>query len=132
MLHVVFVENPAAETHANVMVISTTERLLECFIPSCRTPVIRESFLLMHNLLLVLLASIVVTTLLGGLGLLPPDTTGAAATEWRGKSEVNVLLRVKADHEGGNVDDLLADTGVVSRANVKLSSFKHTGCGAGG
>jgi hypothetical protein len=111
MLHVVFVENPAAETHANVM-SPTTERLLECFIPSCRTPVIRESFLLMHNLLLVLLASIVVTTLLGSLGLLPPDTTGAAATKWRGKGEVNVLLGVEADHEGGNVDDLLADTGI--------------------
>jgi hypothetical protein len=90
---------------------STTERLLECFIPSCRTPVIRESFLLglRHNLLLVLLTSIVVTTLLGGLGLLPPHTAGAATTEWRSKGEVNVLLGVEADHEGGNVDDLLAD-----------------------
>jgi hypothetical protein len=61
------------------------------------------------NLLLVLLASILVTTLLGGLGLLPPDTARAAATEWRGQSEVDVLLGVEADHEGGNVDDLLAD-----------------------
>jgi len=88
---------------------SRTERLLVCFIPSCPTPVVRESFLLTHSLLLVLLASIVVTTLLGGLGLLPPDTTGAAATEWRGQGEVDVLLGVETDHEGGDVDDLLAD-----------------------
>jgi hypothetical protein len=64
------------------------------------------------NLLLVLLASILVTTLLSGLGLLPPDTARAAATEWRSQSEVDVLLGVEADHEGGNVDDLLADADV--------------------
>lgn len=92
------------------IMISKTEHLLECFMPSCPTPVIRESFLLTLNLLLVLLAGIVVTTLLGGLGLLPPDTAGAAATEWRGQSEVDVLLGVEADHEGGDVDDLLANT----------------------
>jgi len=90
---------------------SRTERLLEWFIPSCRTPVNRESLLLTCSLLLVLLTSIVVTTLLGGLGLLPPDTTGAASSEWRGEGEVDVLLGVEADHEGGNVDDLLADAG---------------------
>ena len=88
---------------------SKTEHLLECFIPSCPTPIIRESFLLMHNLLLVLLASIVVTTLLGGLGLLPPDTTGAATTKWRGEGEVDVLLGVETNDEGWDVDDLLAD-----------------------
>jgi len=79
-------------------------------IPSCPTPIIHDSFLLACNLLLIFLAGIVVTTLLGGLSLLPPDTTGATATEWRGQSEVDVLLGVEADHEGGNVDDLLADT----------------------
>ena len=86
-----------------------TEQSLKSVIPSCPTPIIRESFLLAGSLLLVLLASIVVTALLGGLGLLPPHTTGAAATEWRGQSEVDVLLGVEADHEGGDVDDLLAD-----------------------
>jgi hypothetical protein len=89
---------------------SKTEHPLECFIQSCRTPVIRESFLLRRNLLLVLLSGILVTTLLGGLGLLPPDTTRTAATKWRGQGKVDVLLRVEADHEGGDVDDLLADT----------------------
>jgi hypothetical protein len=89
---------------------SKTEHLLERFIPSCPTPVIRESFLLKYNLLLVLLGRIIVTTLLGGLGLLPPYTTRTAAAEWRGQSKVNVLLGVEADHEGRNVDDLLANT----------------------
>jgi hypothetical protein len=89
---------------------SKTEHLLECFMPSCPTPVVRESFLLTRSLLLVLLTSIVVTTLLGGLGLLPPYTTGATATEWRGQSEVDVLLGVEADHEGRDVDDLLSNT----------------------
>ena len=63
-----------------------------------------------YNLLLVLLAAVLVTALLGGLGLLPPNTAGAAATKWRGKGEVNVLLGVKADHERGDVDDLLSNT----------------------
>jgi hypothetical protein len=89
---------------------SKTERLLIRFVPSCPTPVMCESFLLMCSLLLVLLTGIIVTTLLGGLGLLPPDTTGTAATEGRGQGEVDVLLGVEADHEGGDVDDLLADT----------------------
>jgi hypothetical protein len=99
---------------------SKTEHLLEYFMQSCRTPVIRESFLLRRNLLLVLLSGIIVTTLLGGLGLLPPDTTGTAAAEWRGQSEVNVLLGVEADHEGGDVDDLLADTVVLLAGHTRL------------
>ena len=82
----------------------------ERFMPSCPTPIIRESFLLARSLLLVLLTGIVITTLLGGLGLLPPHTAGATATEWRGQGEVDVLLGVEADDEGGNVDDLLANT----------------------
>lgn len=84
--------------------------MLERLSLSCQTPIIHDSFLLASSLLLVLLTSIVVTTLLGGLGLLPPYTTRATATEWRGQGEVDVLLGVEADHEGGNVDDLLADT----------------------
>lgn len=91
-----------------------TEQMLERFILSCPTPVIHESFLLVaYNLLLVLLTSIVVTTLLGGLGLLPPDTARATTTEWRGQSEVDVLLRVETDHKRGNVDDLLANTSIL-------------------
>lgn len=74
------------------------------------------------NLLLILLLALV--ALLGGLGLLSPDTAGAAATEGRGQGEVNVLLGVETDDERRNVDDLLADadvaladqdTGVVDR-----------------
>ena len=61
------------------------------------------------NLLLFLLA-LVVTALLGGLGLLPPHTARTATTEGRGQGEVDVLLGVETDDEGGNVDDLLADT----------------------
>ena len=89
---------------------SKTEHLLKCFVPSCPTPVIHESFLLTCSLLLVLLTSIVVTTLLGGLGLLPSYTTRAAATKGRGQGEVDVLLGVETDDERGNVDDLLANT----------------------
>ena len=64
----------------------------------------------MFDLLLVLVTSVVVTTLLGGLGLLPSDATRATSTEWRSKGEIDVLLGVETDHEGGNVDNLLADT----------------------
>jgi len=62
------------------------------------------------NLLLLLL--LLALTTLGGLGLLSPDTAGTAATEGRGESEVDVLLRVETDNERGNVDDLLADADV--------------------
>jgi hypothetical protein len=112
---------------------SKTEHLLECFMPSCPTPVVRESFLLTRSLLLVLLAGIVITTLLGGLGLLPPHTAGAAAAEWRGQGEVDVLLGVEADHERRDVDDLLADTAIllVPHSNSNVPGM-HTGCGAGG
>jgi hypothetical protein len=63
------------------------------------------------NLLLILLLGVTVTTG-GGSGLLAANTAGAAATEGRGKGEVDVLLGVEADHERGDVDDLLADTDV--------------------
>jgi hypothetical protein len=74
--------------------------------------------------LLVILLLLSTLTLLSGLGLLPADTAGAASTEGRGESKVDVLLGVKTDDERGNVDDLLADadvtladqdTGVVDR-----------------
>ena len=62
-----------------------------------------------RRLLLVLL---VATLLLLGSGgsTLALDTAGAATAERRGQGEVDVLLRVEADDERGNVDDLLADT----------------------
>lgn len=63
------------------------------------------------DLLLLLILSSTLTTL-GGLGLLSADTAGATATEGRSQGEVDVLLGVQADHEGGHVDDLLADTDV--------------------
>lgn len=63
------------------------------------------------DLLLVLLL-IIAITLLSGLGLLSPDTTGTSATEWRGQSEVDVLLGVETDNERGDVDDLLSNTDV--------------------
>lgn len=68
----------------------------------------------MHILvhLLVILLLLVTLTALGGLGLLSADTAGAATTEGRGESEVNVLLGVETDDERGDVDDLLADSDV--------------------
>lgn len=65
----------------------------------------------MHNLVhLFLILILLSVTTLGGLGLLSADTAGAASTEGRGESEVNVLLGVETDDERRNVDDLLADT----------------------
>jgi hypothetical protein len=64
----------------------------------------------LHLLLLLLLT--LATATLGGLGLLSADTAGAAATEGRSQGEVDVLLGVETDHEGRNVDNLLADTDV--------------------
>lgn len=83
---------------------------------------------------LLLISGIVVALVAGALHSLPADTSGAALAEGRGLSEVNVLLRVHTDHEGGHVDHLLADadvtledehTSVVDRAgNAEL---EHTG-----
>lgn len=44
-----------------------------------------------------------------------------------------MLLGVEADHEGGDVDDLLADTVIllVARFSSECGGM-HTGCGAGG
>lgn len=66
----------------------------------------------MRKHLLFLLLTILTIATLGGLGLLSADTARAAATEGRGQGEVNVLLGVETDDEGGYVDDLLADTDV--------------------
>lgn len=62
------------------------------------------------NHLLLLLFAFLLTTSLGSAGLLALDTARAAATIRRGEREVDVLLGVEADHVGGDVDDLLADT----------------------
>ena len=64
-----------------------------------------------YNYLLLVLILFLLVTLLAGLGLLAADTSGTATTEWRGESEVDVLLGVETDNEGGNVDDLLTNTG---------------------
>ena len=50
-----------------------------------------------------------------------------ATTEWRLKAEVDVLLRVEADHEGGDVDNLGSGDGVVSLAclQTSLSFTRH-------
>lgn len=67
-------------------------------------------FMLLQHLLLFLLGVIAtLILLLGGLGLLPPDTTWASTTKWRGESEVDVLLGVETDDERWDVDDLLAN-----------------------
>ena len=60
--------------------------------------------------LLLLLFLLTFFTTLGSLHLLAADTARATTTEWRGKGEVDVLLGVETDHEGWDVDDLLANT----------------------
>jgi hypothetical protein len=72
----------------------------------------------MYLLLIFLLPVLVL--LLTSLSLLSTDTARAATTEWRGQGKVDVLLRVKSDDEGRNVDNLLAN------ANVSLS-YEDTG-----
>merc|ERR1739836_155858 len=46
------------------------------------------------------------------LGVLPLDTARPATTEGRLQAEVDVLLGVEANNEGGDVDDLLPDSDV--------------------
>lgn len=58
---------------------------------------------------LFLLTSLVIL-LLRRSSLLPPHTSWTPSTERRSKCEIDVLLRVKADNEGWNIDDLLANT----------------------
>lgn len=82
-------------------------------IPSPRALDTRENrFLHVLVHLLVILLVLVTLTALGGLGLLSADTAGAATTEGRGESKVDVLLGVETDDERGDVDDLLADSDV--------------------
>lgn len=68
-------------------------------------------FIMLLRLLVILLGVLAVTTL-SSLGLLSSDTAGTTTTEGRGEGEVDVLLGVQTDDEGGHVDDLLADADV--------------------
>jgi hypothetical protein len=63
------------------------------------------------HLLIVLLLSLILA-LLSCLGLLAANTSWASTTEWRGQSEVDVLLGVETDNERWDIDDLLADADV--------------------
>ena len=62
-------------------------------------------------LTLFLLVGTASSASLSGLLFLALLTTSATATEWRREGEVNVLLRVDAHEEGGNVHHLVANTG---------------------
>ena len=86
------------------------------------------------HLLVILLLIITTILLLGSLGLLAANTSWASTTEWRGQSEVDVLLGVEADHEGRDVDDLLADAVMMVSTWVQCARSLRilTGCGAGG
>jgi hypothetical protein len=61
------------------------------------------------QLLLVVVACILIL-LIGSLDLLPPHAAWAATAERRGEGEIDMLLRVEADDERRNIDDLLANT----------------------
>jgi len=65
-----------------------------------------------HLFLVIILSIITAILLLGGLGLLSPNTTRTSTAEWRAEGEVDVLLGVETDDEGGDVDDLLSNTDV--------------------
>lgn len=72
--------------------------------------------------LFFLLTSITLILLLSSPSLLPPHTSRAPTTEWRGQSEINMLLGVETNDEGWNVDDLLSDpTRTRSRSGSSLS-----------
>jgi hypothetical protein len=111
------------------------DRIAGKIIPSWPTKILHvKSYPRVHNLLLVLLIGTIIATLLGSLGLLPPDTTRATATERRSQREVDVLLRIETNDEGGNVDDLLADTAKMVRQGnpILYSGIVLTGCASGG
>jgi len=94
-----------------------------------------ESFPETQDLLLVIVTGIVTTVLVGGgLSLLPPHAAGAATAKGRGQGKVDVLLGVEADHEGRDVDDLLADAVMMVSTWVQCARSLRilTGCGAGG
>merc|ERR1739842_145878 len=59
-----------------------------------------------------LLFIIVIPTILALLGVLPLDAARASSAEGRLEAEVNVLLRVQADDERGNIHNLLPDPNV--------------------
>jgi hypothetical protein len=99
--------------HEKTLYAAVTMNLPECLSCPKRNPTVLPKllFVVASNLLLILLLGVTVTTG-GGSGLLAANTAGAAATEGRGQGEVDVLLGVEADHERGDVDDLLADADV--------------------
>lgn len=83
---------------------------------------------------------------LDSLGVLSLGSSGSGTTEGRGGGEVDLLFSVNSDHEGGNVDHLLADshvsvsdqdsgvmdgsgTEVVSQDDGLESSFQELGGG---
>jgi len=90
----------------------------------CTTPRVPDE----HLLLLLLLAFL----LLGGGGsALSLDSARAASTKGRSEGKVDVLLRVKADNERRNVDDLLANTRTkVNPPKTKRDHGSLTGCDA--
>ena len=61
-----------------------------------------------HLLLFFLVSTLLL--LCSGSRTLALDTTRAASTVGRGKSEVNMFLGVQTDNERWDVDDLLANT----------------------
>ncbi len=65
-----------------------------------------------YLLIIFILRIITTILLLSRLGLLSPNTTRTSTTKGRAEGEIDVLLRVKTDDEGRNVDDLLANTDV--------------------
>jgi len=60
--------------------------------------------------LLFFLLTTFVVFLFRCLGLLSPHAAPATTAKRRGEGKVDVLLRVETDDEGGNIDDLFADT----------------------
>jgi hypothetical protein len=78
------------------------------------------------DLLLILLL-----VALGGSGssALSLDATGTSTTVGGGEREVNVLLGVETDNEGGDIDDLLADAILLEgekEINVSIRESLHT------
>lgn len=73
----------------------------------CNISATRYRVATIGNLLVIFLAFI---TALSLLQVLPLDAASTAATERRTEGEVDVLLRVQAHDEAGDVHQLLADT----------------------
>jgi hypothetical protein len=65
-----------------------------------------------RGLLVILLLVLTTGTSGGSGGPLPLNSTGSSASVRRFQGVVDVLLRVESDDEGGDVDDLLADSDV--------------------